>query len=238
MIGVLDWGIGGLWALRHLRARHPTADLLYLSDAGNLPYGLQPRARLRDSVQAAITRLRRAGAEEILVACHSASTALRDLPDTTGVHGVIAPDAIPGDAGSIAILGGARTIRSRAWRAALADRPIVHQRIAQPLSAAVEAGRAEHPHTRAVLRQILRPVRGVDTVVLACTHYAALDGLIREEMPGVRIVDPALWVAERLLVRPGEGRVLALTTGNPAEVAAVVSRALPELVGIGWRGLR
>ena len=49
-LGILDWGVGGLFALEMARQREPSLDLVYLSDAGNTPYGKQPRSELRRSV--------------------------------------------------------------------------------------------------------------------------------------------------------------------------------------------
>lgn len=234
MIGILDWGIGGLWALKRLRERAPTADVIYLSDAGNEPYGLQSRARLRRSLQAAIGRLRTEGATRIVVACHSGSTAIPDLVDAHRVHGVIDPQAVPTDASTVLVIGGARTIRSGAWRRALAGRCRVIQRIAQPLSAAIEAGRTDHPETRTRLRHILAPGRSADVVVLGCTHYAALRDAIATEMPHACIVDPAIGVIEGLPLEEGQGQIRALTTGWPDRIEAVVGRALPELAGLRW----
>lgn len=209
MIGVLDWGIGGHTALAHARTRCPDLDAVYLSDSANTPYGLQDRRTLRRSVRRAIEVLRDQGATTILVACHSASTVLPDL-DLPDVHGVIAPMAVPGDARRVLVLGGRRTIRSGAWRRALhGARPqaTVLQRIAQPLSARVEAGLAGHPETDALVERIVAPARDVDVVVLACTHYAALSANLWKHLPHARLIDPAVHVVDHLTLEPGSGRI-------------------------------
>lgn len=230
MIGIVDWGIGGCWALARVLARCPEADVVYVSDAGNTPYGLQDRARLGWSLRRSIERARALGADDVLVACHSASTVLPDL-DLPGVHGVISPEAVP-RGGRILVLGGVRTIRSQAWRQPLeACGELVIQRIAQPLSAAVEAGEAEAPETREAVRAIVRGVGPVDTIVLACTHYAALAHVLEAALPGARAVDPALVVADRVAPTSGSGSVIAVTTGDVAAVNAAVQRALPALAG-------
>jgi len=56
----------------------------------------------------------------------------------------------------------------------------------------VEAGRLDTPDTEAMLRQYLAPMlaAGVDTIVLACTHYPFLAPAIqRVAGPGVRVID-------------------------------------------------
>ena len=227
MIGILDWGIGGLFALQALRRRQPTADVVYLSDAGNTPYGRQSRRELARSVDRGLGVLRDHGATQILVACHSASTVLPLLaaPDAVGV---IAPEHVP-RGGRIAVLGGVRTVRSQVWRRALVGHGTVVQRIAQPLSAAVEAGALDSARTRELVRRLLEPVKQADTVVLACTHYTAVAPLIAECTPGARLVDPALARAETLELPPGSGGALALTTGDPQSVNAV----LEKMTGMG-----
>lgn len=209
MIGVLDWGIGGHTALAHARARCPALDAVYVSDSANTPYGLQDRRTLGRSVRRAVDVLRNHGAGPVLVACHSASTVLPDL-GLDDVHGVIAPHAVPADARRVLVLGGQGTIRSGAWRRALVrERPqaTIRQRIAQPLSARVEAGLAEHPDTHALVGRIVRPFQDVDVVVLACTHYAALVPALRAHLPHARLVDPALHVVDHLELTPGRGEV-------------------------------
>jgi len=228
VIGVVDWGIGGMWALGRLLSREPRVDVVYVSDQGNTPYGLQSRRELGRSVGRLVARARQAGATEVLVACHSASTVLADLPDDAGLHGVIAPSSVPADARRVLVLGGARTVRSGRWRRALGDREVV-QRIAQPLSAAVEAGEADAPATRELVRRILAPVGEVDAIVLACTHYAALMRVIAELRPGIRVVDPAAAVAAELGLPPGTGRRVAWTTGDPGAIGRVLVRTHPEL---------
>ena len=227
LIGVLDWGIGGLFAVERMLSREPTLDLAFFSDAGNTPYGRQSRVQLRASVRQGIHRLHQMGAGPILVACHSASSVLPDL-DLDDVTGVVQPQTVP-RGGTIVVLGGMRTIRSGVWRTALQHHGRVVQRIAQPLSAAVEAGRTQHPDTRRTLEQILTPVRAADTVVLACTHYVALMPAIRALMLHARIVDPALELACTLPLQGGSGQRVACTTGSVTQTKTVTTRILPSV---------
>jgi len=227
MIGVLDWGIGGLFSVARILRRDPTVDLVFFSDSGAIPYGRQQRPQLRHSVRQAVTHLRSLGATQILVACHSASTVLPQLA-LPGVHGVICPAHIPPSNRTL-VLGGIRTIRSGAWRRALHTHRSVVQRIAQPLSAAVEAGLIEHPTTRDHLHRILAPVRAADTVVLACTHYIALAPQIQALMPHANIIDPALVEVDQLDIPAGSGRRVAQTTGDVHRTREVATRLLPSI---------
>lgn len=212
MLGVLDWGVGGLFSVQQARLQAPTCDLVYLSDAGNTPYGKQSRRQLAASVERGIQRLADLGARQVLVACHSGSTALPDLTPAVPTRGVIAPETVP--AGSLGLIGGRRTVRSGAWRRALA-RPVL-QRVAQPLSAHVEAGTTDSLACRADLDRILGPLKRVDVLVLACTHYTALAAAIQARCPRATLVDPALERVRGLSTAPGGARLEVWTTGDPA----------------------
>ena len=227
-LGVLDWGIGGLFAARRVLEEGRGVELLYLSDAGNRPYGRQAAPELRRSVARALSFLVEQGATELLVACHAASTVLPGLSPGRPVCGVIDARGTPA-ARLTLVLGGQRTIRSGAWRRALGERRVL-QRVAQPLSAHVEAGRSGAQVCLSDLDRILAPARKADGVVLACTHYAALAEAIAERMPGAWVVDPAMGVVDRLLGGlPGVADRPAprfFTTGDPQAMAEVADKAL------------
>ncbi len=232
-LGVLDWGVGGLFAAAHACSRVPTLDVLYRADTGNTPYGLQARSQLARSVQAGLDTLACQGATHIIIACHSGSTALRDVAPPVPTWGVIDASSVPQDAGKVLVLGGARTIRCGHWRRALHDLPgsrQVVQRISQPLSAHVEAGTAGSAACGADLDRILARALDADCVVLACTHYAALVAAIAERMPGALQVDPAMAVVDSMPLQPGEQYFSASSSGD---VAALL-RAGKQALGQRW----
>lgn len=200
-LGILDWGIGGLDFYARLRAAHPSVPVTYWSDAGTTPYGKQPTAALAARVEAVARDLQRRGVTHFVVACNAASTVLTDprlraleragLP----ISGVIAPAiaaALADPARTLGVVGGRRTIASQAYRRGLAvgGRRVI-QRVAQPLSALVERGVVDGPEVDAAVARIFAPLRRVDRLVLACTHYTALLPSIRAALPDVSIVDPA-----------------------------------------------
>lgn len=225
-LAVLDWGIGGLDFHARLRARHPALPLLYWSDSGAVPYGKLGRDALAARVAAVMAALRARGASRLVIACNAASTVL-DHPTVVRaglpVSGVIAPAiaaALADPARRLGVIGGRRTIRSGLYRRALlAAGRQVRQRVAQPLSAMVERGELDGPALTAELARILAPLRRVDALVLACTHYTALLAPIRAHLPGVRVIDPAaaaLAEVEQSGWLSGHGGSdMFLTTGSP-----------------------
>lgn len=229
-LGILDWGIGGVGFYALAQARLPDVPVVYWSDAGAVPYGKQAPAELSRRLVAIARWLKReAGVTHLAIACNAASSVLptialehETLPEITGVieHGVRAAlqQTAPGEI--IGIVGGRRTILSGAYRRGLSSRT-VRQRVAQPISARVEAGDLDSEGLRRELDRIMAPLRGVDLLVLACTHYPALRGAFAERAPGARIVDPAAellawavdaWQLDSVPSRKEPDRVL--TTGD------------------------
>jgi glutamate racemase len=199
-LGILDWGIGGVGFYALARARLPGLPIVYWSDAGTVPYGRQAPAELARRLVAIACWLKgEAGVTHLAIACNAASSVLpaidltdETLPHITGVieHGARAALQVTLPGQTIGVVGGRRTMLSGAYRRALPGRR-VRQRIAQPLSARVEAGDVGSEDLRRELDVIMAPLRKVDLLVLACTHYAALRGAFAERAPEAGIVDPA-----------------------------------------------
>lgn len=224
-LGILDWGIGGVGFYALARARLPELPVVYWSDAGAEPYGKQAPADLaRRLVTIARWLKGEAGVTHLAIACNAASSVLPridladgTLPEITGVieHGARAALRRTAPGQTIGVVGGRRTILSRAYRRALPGRA-VRQRIAQPISARVEAGDLGSEGLRRELDAIMAPLRAVDLLVLACTHYPALLGEFTARAPEAEIVDPA---AELLAWAMDTWRLdLAAASGEPDRV--------------------
>lgn len=249
-IGLFDSGIGGGSVLRELRALLPAEDLLFLADQAHVPYGPRPADELRRLSLANVGWLAARGAKLVVVACNTASAAalgtLRasfpHLP-FVGMVPAVKPAVSLTRSGVIGVLATAATVQG-----GLLDDVV--QRFAgdvrvlrQPCSGLVdqiEVGAVDHPQTEALLRRYLAPLleAGADTIVLGCTHYPFVAPAIRRIVgPGVALIDAAPAVAAqtaRCLDSRGiraapshEGQVTYATTGDPAQLAALV--ALLEL---------
>ena len=233
-IGIMDWGIGGLGFFKLLRQAAPGLGCVYLSDSGAPPYGTLTIAALTRRVRQAVAWFSARGVSELVVACNAASSVLAGVPSREGalergaprILGVIEPTVhalLRGPRSSIGIFGGRRTVRSLAYRTPLLRAGFrVQQRIAQPLSALVEAGRISGPEVERLVTHILRPIADCQLLVPACTHYVALMPLFQRVAPAARWVDPAALTLAALLEpsRRERKRVAAedefWTTGSPA----------------------
>lgn len=221
-LAILDWGIGGMGFYRALKARSPGSSILYWSDAGSTPYGRMSRKELTSRLQTVSGVMIKLGATKLVVACNAASTVLPDahlsMPNTGMLeHAVRAVER--SGVSTLGIVGGRRTVLSRVYRKLLPGLEI-RQRVAQPLSAHVEAGRLDAPETLGDLKRILRPLRRVDGLLLACTHYPAISRHFAEELPGAALIDPVEHAVEWVLANweLSDGEDTFLTTGDPLQM--------------------
>jgi glutamate racemase len=218
MLGVVDWGIGGLGIVRHLIVDGKSPPILYLSDTGAPPYGTLPRNALAMRLQKVVAFLRARGADHVLFACNAASTTLPRNP-IENVSGVIDPTIelmakLPSRS-RVAVIGGRRTILSRIYQQALVARGFrVIARVAQPLSAIIERGERESPEFAVAAKRVLRGTESADTLLLACTHYPAAMNVFARLFKG-RVVDPLDAIARAVPVGTQSGAGEFLTTGEP-----------------------
>jgi glutamate racemase len=210
-LGFFDSGVGGLTVVRAVQELLPAEDILYLGDTARLPYGSKSPETIRQFADEDVRFLIQRGVKAIVVACNTATAhALPSLHEKYRIPilGVIEPGveaalACP-DAQRIGIIATRGTIRSHAYQHALALRKtglLIHG-IATPLLVPlIEENWIDHPATRQVLKTYLDPLveKGIDTLMLACTHYPLLIPILKELLPPeVRLVDSATTCAEHL----------------------------------------
>ena len=210
-LGFFDSGVGGLTVVRAVQELLPGEDILYLGDTARLPYGSKSPETIRQFADEDTRFLISRGVKAVVVACNTATAhALPRLREQYRIPilgvieaGVDAALANP-DAERIGIIATRGTIASHAYQHALAQRRtglIIHGQATPLLVPLVEENWIEHPATRMVLKSYLDPLveKGIDTLMLACTHYPLLIPALREVLPGdVRLVDSATTCAEHL----------------------------------------
>lgn len=196
MIGIFDSGVGGLASLQELRKISDSADIVYLADRKNAPYGTKSREELISLVNRDIEALIAHGCEQVLIACCTASTVYDELSPRARCVAtpIISPAAFAAAKitvrGSIGVIATEATVRSGAFKAQiLRHSPVcrVCEIAAQPLVTLVENGARDGAISvggRELLKGILAPLceADVDTLILGCTHFSHLDGEIRKIM--------------------------------------------------------
>ena len=207
-IGVFDSGVGGLTVFHALEQAVPFESLVYYGDTARVPYGTRSAETVvRYSLEAA-EFLRGHEIKLLVVACNTASSvALDALAEVAGVPviGVIEPGARraaeSSGTGRIGVIGTRATIRSQAYPArirALRPEADVLSRPCPLFVPLAEEGWTDGSITKQIAQHYLAPFKqaGVDSLVLGCTHYPLLRGIIAEVMGlNVRLVDSAETVA-------------------------------------------
>ncbi|MDQ3368545.1 MAG: glutamate racemase [Myxococcota bacterium] len=216
-IGVFDSGVGGLTVVRALRAVLPGEDIVYLGDTARVPYGNKsPRTVERYSLACQQFLLDR-DVKLVLIACNTASaTALPALVAASPVPviGAVEPGATSALAatrnGHVGVIGTLGTVRSGAYATAIGVlAPAVHlSALACPLLVPLAEEGWTHDTdeiathvARRYLTQLFAQDREIDTLVLGCTHYPLLRGVLAQvarELAGhdVAVVDSATAMAE------------------------------------------
>ena len=210
-IGIFDSGIGGLTVLKELAAALPDENLIYLGDTARVPYGIRsPETVTRYSFENTAFLLSQE-IKMLVVACNTASAVSleavkKEFP--LPVIGVLEPGARAAVAatrtGKIGVIGTEATIGSGAYEKAikkLAPEAAVFS-IACPLFVPlVEEGWLDNDVTALVAEKYLATLRdrGIDTLVLGCTHYPLLKSAISRVI-GARItlIDSATETAKEV----------------------------------------
>jgi glutamate racemase len=259
-IGIFDSGVGGLSVLRAVRAQFPHENLLYFADQAHVPYGPRPLSEVRGFAEEITRFLLSQGAKLIVVACNTASAAaLHFLRETfpripfVGMEPAVKPAAERTRSGAVGVLATPATFQGALYASVVerfAQGVRLFQHTCPGLVEQIERGELDTPATRTILEDALMPMleEGIDTVVLGCTHYPFVIPLIQDIVgEPVRVIDPAPAIARqtgRLLAAYGlrnksasDGRVVYLTSADPASLAASVSRLLGETSPL-TRGVR
>ncbi|WP_228489055.1 glutamate racemase [Raineyella fluvialis] len=249
-IGIFDSGFGGLTVMRAVVDQLPHEDIVYLGDTARAPYGTQPLASVREFALECLDHLYDRGVKMLVIACNTASSAVlhdaRERYDVPVVE-VITPAAstaarVSRD-GEVGVICTTSTARSGAYADALAAVPDVHlrTRACPQFVDYVERGITTGPEIQRIARGYLRPLQdaGVDTLILGCTHYPLLTGVISYVMgDGVTLVsssDACARAVYRTLTdqdllndQSGLGTRAFLTTGQPEQFRSIGERLMGQ----------
>jgi glutamate racemase len=222
-IGVFDSGIGGLTVVRALMERLPFENIIYFGDTARVPYGIKSVETINRYAAQITEFLIKQDVKMLIVACNTmAAVAHQTIVDLSNVpvaaiasQTIVEPvpvlEVIDASARmaiqntktkSIGVIGTPATINSNAYARAihLLDKDAKVYSQACPLFVPlVEEGWFDHPATRLIAQEYLKPViaEQVDTLVLGCTHYPLLKPLLQEIMgKSVTLIDSAEAMAD------------------------------------------
>lgn len=191
-IGIFDSGVGGLTVYRALHERLPDEHFVYLGDTARVPYGTKSLATVERYATENARFLESHGIKLLVVACNTASAlALPAIRDAVSVDviGVIDPGAraAVGKASGkrIGVIGTEATVQSEAYRRSISSldpAAVVIERACPLFVSLSEEGWAETEVARSVAEHYLSDLKKseLDALVLGCTHYPILRGVISE----------------------------------------------------------
>ena len=219
MLGFFDSGLGGLAVLKEVEKVLPQYSYVYLGDNARTPYGSHSQDTIYKFTKQGVAHLFKKGAELVLLACNTASSsALRRIqqeflpeyyPDKR-VLGIIIPTAEEiinqSKTKEVGILATEATVHSFAYPKEVTknDETVrVHQQAATLLVPIIEAGELEWEGLDMIIKKYLNELfersKKIDTLVLACTHYALIEDKIRKFTPSkIKVISQGEIVAKKL----------------------------------------
>lgn len=223
-IGVFDSGIGGLTVAREIMRNLPMEKIVYFGDTARVPYGSKSKETVIRYSRQIVRFLQSQKVKAIVVACNTASALALDTLEKEidiPIIGVVKPGARVAARTTVSkrvgVIATEATIRSNLYPELIRkiDPDIFVVGKACPLFVPlVEEGWRKDPITEMVARRYLKELQdqNIDALILGCTHYPLLRGMIGEVMGDkVRLVNPAYetsmalkqLLTEKNLLNPG-----------------------------------
>ena len=226
MIGVFDSGAGGEAAVKELRALAPSADICFLADRENAPYGTKTKSELIRLVKRDIRILKENRASKILMACCTASTVYSELSEEekSACVPIIFPTVKAATSATkrkrIAVIATRHTVRSHAFKneiLKLCPNSSVFEHEAQymvEIAERIKKGVMPTLCEREQIKETLNAVKNedADLLILGCTHFSLLEEVISEECEDLVLIDSAKEGARSILsaAQNGNGSTIYL----------------------------
>jgi glutamate racemase len=227
----------------------PQEDFIYIGDTAHCPYGTRSEAEVIDLSLRACRFLVQREAKLIVVACNTASQSALNILRATyavpfvGVVPAVKPAARITKSGRIGIIATNQASRAAYLRQLIDDfaEGIEVEAIGSPeMVTLAEQGEFEGPHVEEVVKRTLQPLlaKGVDVIVLGCTHFPALRPVIeRQAGKKVQIIDSGAAIARRTYAvlgsedalhpdTPTGGNLEIWCSGEPEAFSKVASKLL------------
>ena len=214
-IGIFDSGLGGLTILKSITQQLKGAKVYYVADTKNAPYGEKSNQEILD-FSLDITRylVDSYRIDALIVACNTATSAAIEYIRSSypeliiiGVEPGIKPAIEQSNSGHIGVLATPATLSGHKYKNLannLSDGVDItlYEQPCHGLVEQIESGAIDTVETRDMLEGWLKPMyeSGVDTIVLGCTHYPLVSGVIDSIMESrVHLIHTGEAITEQLL---------------------------------------
>jgi glutamate racemase len=214
-VGVFDSGLGGLTVVKALTETIKGAELYYLADTKNAPYGEKTVEEiLQFSLDITQYFIDTHQIDALIIACNTATSAAIQTLRTRYPHLIIIgtePGVKPAitltKTGKIGVMATPATLKGEKYQDLVAqlakDKNIkLFEQACPGLVEQIEKGQTHTVETKKLLENWVLPMRenNVDTIVLGCTHYPLVSDTISEIMLGdVMLIETGTAIANRLL---------------------------------------
>lgn len=212
MIGIFDSGVGGLTVVKEIFKYLPDCQTIYFGDTARLPYGTKGATFVKKYSDKITGWLLNKKAKIIVIACHTSSAWASDflkkkyknVPIFDMISSAAKEVVLNTKNKKIGIIGTPGTIKSGAWSKALKKLDPSLKIYAQscPLFVPmVEMGFVKGQIAEEVSEIYLKKIKAkkIDVLVLACTHYPLLEGVIKKSVGNnVKIINPAETTAKEI----------------------------------------
>jgi len=248
-IGIFDSGVGGISVLKEIIRVLPHEHVTYLADSINCPYGSKPKQEIISLLRKNISFLIEKQCKIIVIACNTATAAAIDILRNefpipfVGMEPAVKPAAACSRNGRIGVLATEGTFKGRLYKSTkkkYADNIEIDFQAGNGLVELVESGNCHSEEAAKLLKFYIEPMiaKGVDQIVLGCTHYPFLKDII-QNITGdtVRIIDPSGAVAEqakrilmekKLIVKVNQYPVYRLYTTGKKDIAIKLLKEITD----------
>ena len=210
-IGVFDSGIGGLSVLAEIHRQAPDLSFSYIADSAFNPYGNKTKEQIIERCHYLTQALIKKNVDLIVVACNTATAfAIEELRQSyqipiVAMEPAIKPAAEQSKTGKVLILATSMTLSSDRYYHLLErfsdESEFVHQ-ACPGLVEIIENMEIENPDSKTLVEKYIQPALkdNVDSIVLGCTHYPFIKGLIKEIVDNhVSIIETSEAVTRQVL---------------------------------------
>ncbi|MFB6467938.1 glutamate racemase [Cytobacillus sp. Hz8] len=247
-IGLIDSGVGGLTVVKEVMRQLPNEQILYVGDTARCPYGPRPTNEVKAYTWQMTQFLLEKNIKMLVIACNTATAAVLDEIQSElsiPVIGVIHPGARTAIKVTknyqIGVIGTIGTIQSHAYEIALKSinkKSKVTSLACPKFVPLVESGEYFGSVAKKIVAETLRPMKkkGLDTLILGCTHYPLLESLIKNVMgKGVSVISSGEETAREvstILYHSGKLN----TTGHHAEHHFYItgSKTIFKKIAVQW----
>lgn len=192
-IGIFDSGLGGLSTVRAIKKILPNEDIVYFGDTGRVPYGTRSNETIEAYTEQDIKFLRRFNCKMIVVACGTVSTVASKTIESLDepAIGIAKPSArtaaLTTKNNKVGVIGTSATVNSHVFEKEIAkvNADVEVTSVACPLLVSLVENNwigIDDEVTTLAVKRYLEPIlkKGVDTLILGCTHFPILAPIIQK----------------------------------------------------------